>query len=155
MANAAGMQTYRHRKPGLTLLLKRMDAALQVTGFEEDVRTIDPDSFLFVRENGVRKLKFRRSAKVQNTDVLLFDDTLWSYLPEDKVSVFNITRLERNGKHFLATVVDNKLIRVVPATPGNTLVFPSTPHRCEFLPNGQAVNPMKIMLLGPASNSGN
>lgn len=147
LANAAGMQTYRHQKPGLTLLLRRTNAALQVTGFEEDVRTIDPESFLFVKENGVRKLKFRRSATPQNTDVLLFDDTLWSYLPEDRVSVFNITRLEREGKHFLATFVDNKLIRVVPATLGDTLVFPSTPHRCEFLPNGQAVNPLKIMIL--------
>jgi hypothetical protein len=154
LANAAGMQTYRHQKPGLTLLLRRTNAALQVQGFEEDVRTIDPESFVFVKDDSVRKLKFRRSATPQNTEVLLFDDTLWSYLPEDKVSVFNITRLERDNKHFLATFVDNKLIRVVPATPGDTVVFPSTSYRCEFLPDGQAVNPLKIMILSPAGNEG-
>jgi hypothetical protein len=152
---AASMQTYRHQKLGLTLLLKRTGASLQIEGFEDDVHTIDPSSFLFVEENGVRKLKFHRNVTPQNTNVLVFDDTLWSYLPEDTVSVFNITRLERDGKNFLATFVDNKLISIVPSRLGDTLVFPSTLPRCEFLPNGEAVNPLKIMILSPSGKGGN
>jgi hypothetical protein len=154
-AKATGMQTHRPQKSGLTLLLKRKHAGLQVEGVEGGLPPIDPESISFSLESGTRTLKFRRSGTPQNTNVLLFDDMLWAQLPEDKVSVFNITRLERGGKYFLATFVDNKLIRVAPATPGDTLVFPSTPKSCKFQPDGQAVNPLKVMVLSPTGSLGN
>lgn len=151
----AGMQTHRKEKQGLTLMLTRSQAGLQVKEVKEvkevqgAMPPIDPASLVYALENGMRTLKFRR-AGMPATTTLFFDDTLWSHLPADKEAVFNITRLERDGKVFLATFVDNELVRVVPATPGETLVLSSTPEEPQCTPDGHPVHPLQVMVLSPA-----
>jgi hypothetical protein len=145
--NIDGMEINRRKKPGLTLWLKRQHDALQVQGFEENVRSIDPDSFAFVTAHGVRTLTFRRIQTPHNMNVLHFDDALWRRLPEEKVAVLNITRLEWNDQHYLATFVDNELVQVVPSAIGKDLVLQPTPARCEISADGQPVRTLKHMII--------
>lgn len=141
-----GMQTYRHKKAGLVLKLKRTNDVLEVQGVDEDVKNIIPESFVYTQDNGVRRLKFRRHFSDQE-NMLSFDDELWSYFPKDKNFVLDITRLERGGETFLATFVDNDLVRVTPSKQGETLVLSSASRGCQFAPDGQAISPFKMLIL--------
>lgn len=150
----AGTHVSRRKKQGLTLILKRTSNRLQVEGFDDDTNTIDAGSFQYSDNLGVRKLNFRRVVPggPRGETTLVFDDTLFSYFPEGKVAKLNITRLEKNDRSYLATFVDNKLIRVTPSRSTEEWTTRSRPKGCAVAPNGQAINPINVLIFEPDTN---
>jgi len=150
---AAGMYTQRHRKEGLELALKRVRNTLRVQSYQDSSNTIIPDSFTFSDEHGVRKLSFWRNPAVGGRlNTLVFDDELWSYFSESKISTLYISQHEKRGKQYLATYIDNDLVRVTPASSNERPLFSRSTPACERTPDGHIVSPIKVMILGSGSN---
>lgn len=111
MASTGGITHFFKRTEGLKLKVQLADNQLNVIEFNQ--RWIDPMSFIFTENNGIRKLQYRMLPPFENRNstLILFDE-IWDKLDKQNTNTISLNTLQYKGKFFLGYYVNDARVKM-------------------------------------------
>lgn len=147
MASAGGITHFLKRTEGLTLKVQLVDNQLNVIGFNQQL--IDPTSFIFTENNGIRKLQYRMLPPFENrhSTLILFDE-IWDKLDKQNMNSISVSTLQHEEKIFQGTVVNGVEVRRDEVHYENgAAVSPPSKIRCMRDRDGSMKSPIKVFVI--------